>query len=75
MMVPKAKLEISRSSTIVIKEVFAKPPRIRSYSITKSRYQSSVAGLKPARAVRVVADRPQAMAAMWRQHASISLVG
>jgi len=29
MMVPKAKLEISRGSTIVIKEVFTKSPQIR----------------------------------------------
>ena len=29
MMVPKAKLEISRGSTIVIKEVFTKSPKIR----------------------------------------------
>ena len=56
MMVPKAKLEISRSSTIVIKEVFAKSPRIRSYRIAKSCWPSSVAGLKPAGAARAVAD-------------------
>ena len=40
MMVPMAKLEILRSSTIVIKEVFANSPRIRSYRITKSHCQT-----------------------------------
>ena len=40
MMVLKAKLEISCSSTIVIKEVFANSPRIRSYRITKSRCEA-----------------------------------
>ena len=57
MMVPKAKLEIACSSTIVIKEVFAKSPRIWSYRIAKLRCQSSVAGLKPTGAARVMADR------------------
>ena len=75
MMVPKEKLEISHRSTIVIKEVFANSPRIRSYRITKSHCQSFVASLKPARAARVVADRPQAMATTWRQHASVGLAG
>ena len=40
MMVPMAKLEILRSSTIVIKEVFANSPWIRSYRIAKSRCQT-----------------------------------
>ena len=52
MMVPKAKLEISRSSTIVIKEVFAKSQWIRSYRYTNLRCQSSVARLKLAEAAR-----------------------
>ena len=56
MMVLKAKLEISCGSTIVIKEVFAKSPRIRSYGITKSCYQSSVADLNLRRAHKPVAD-------------------
>ena len=56
MMVPKVKLEISRSSTIVIKEVFAKSPRIWSYRIAKSRCQSSVAGLNQPYARKPVAD-------------------
>ena len=42
MMVPKSKLEISRSSTVIIKEVFANSPWTRSYRITKSRCQTDL---------------------------------
>ena len=66
MMICKAKLEISRSSTIVLKEIFVKSPRIRSYRIAKSRCQSSIVGLKLVGAARVVADRPQAVATVWQ---------
>ena len=58
MMVLKAKLEISCSSTIVIKEVFAKSQRIRSYQITKSRYQSSVVDLNRHHAQKPITDWP-----------------
>jgi len=75
MMVLKAKLEISRSSTLVIKEVFAKSPRIRSYTIIKSSCHTSIAGLKLAKAACVMADRLQAMATAWWQCAGVSLAG
>ena len=65
MMVLKATLEISCSSTTFIKEVFANLQWIRRYRITKLRCQSDSAALNQRRA-RVVADRPQAVAAMWR---------
>ena len=41
MMVPKAKLEISRSSIIVIKEVFTKSPQIRRTDRLSLLHQSS----------------------------------
>ena len=52
MMVPKAKLEISRISTIVINEVFANSPWIRSYRITKLHCQSDSVALNWRRAQR-----------------------
>ena len=60
MMVSKAKMEISHSSTIVIKEVFANSPWIRSYRIAKSRCQTDSEAPESAPRARVVADRPQA---------------
>ena len=75
MMVLKAMVEISRSSIIVIKEVFANLPRIRSYGMTKSRCQLSVAGLNRHRAHKPVADRPQATTATWRTYIDIGLAG
>ena len=46
-MVPKAKLDISRRSTIVIKQVFKNSPRITSYRVTKSHRQSGSAASEP----------------------------
>ena len=58
MLLPKTKLEISHSSTIVIKEVFANSPRMRSYRIAKSRYQTDSEALESAPRVRIMADQP-----------------
>ena len=49
--------------------------RIRSYRITKLRYQSSMAGLNRVDARGVVADRPQAAATVWRPYIGIGLAG
>ena len=65
MMVLKAKLEISRSSTIVIKEVFAKSTRIRRTNRMNLLRQSGSVVSEPAPRARVVAYRPQAIAASW----------
>ena len=75
MMVPKAKLEISRSSTIVIKEVFANSPWIRSYRIAKSRCQMDSKAPESVPRTRVVADRPQATATTWRPYTGVGLAG
>ena len=58
MMVPKAKLEISHSSTVFIKEVFANWPQIRSYRITKSCFQMDLEAPKLVPRTRVVANLP-----------------
>ena len=71
MMVLKEKLEISRSSTIVIKEVFTKSARIMSYGITKSGCQLSVAGLNQHRTRKPVADRPQDTATTWQPYTAV----
>ena len=57
MMVLKAKLKISCSSTTFIKEVFAVDERIRKYSIIKLHYQSTMAASEPALACGIMADR------------------
>ena len=58
MMVTKAKLKISHSSTIVIKEVFANLPRIRSYRITKTHCQSDLEAPELAPRARDMANQP-----------------
>ena len=75
MMVLKSKLEISYSSTTFIKEVFANLQRVRSNSITKSRYQSSIAEPETALVRPVVADWPQAAATSWQPYIGIGLAG
>ena len=65
MMVLKAKLDISCSSTTFIKEVFAVDERIRKYSIIKLHCQSTMAASEPTPAHGVVADRPQVMTTAW----------
>ena len=64
-MLLKAKLETSCSPTICINEVFAKSLWIRSTNDLKLLYQSAPPQPEPAPRVRVVADRPKAMAAVW----------
>ena len=73
MMVLKVKLEISCSSTTFLNGVFAMDERIRSYRITKLRCQSLMAGLNRVDERGVMADRPQAVATAWQQHADVSL--
>ena len=75
MMVIKAKLEMSCSSTTFIKEVFAMDKRIRSYMGFKWRDQSSIMATEPALARSIVANWPQAVAAVWRSYTGIGLAG
>ena len=57
-MVFKAKLEISCNSTIVIKEVFAKSPRIRRIDHLNMLRQSGSEVSEPTSHARVMADQP-----------------
>ena len=63
-MLPKAKLEISHSSTTFTNTIFTKSPQIRSYIMSKLPYQSpkqASAEFKPAS----VADHTQAAVDTW----------
>ena len=70
MMVPKAKLEISRGSTIVIKEDFTKSPQIRRTDRLSLLHQSSSEVTEPtprARHGRLAMGRDhRADATHWR---------
>ena len=75
MIVLKAKLEISCSSTTFIKEVFAVDEWIRTYSIVNLHCHSKMAMSEHGSAHCVVVDQPQAVATVWWQHASVGLAG
>ena len=70
MMVPKAKLEISHSSTIVIKEVFAKSPWIRRMDRLNLLHQSGSEVTEPTprarRGRRAIGRDHRAEATHWR---------
>ena len=63
------------SSTIFVIGVFTMDEWIRSYMGLKWRCQSSIATTEPAPVRSAVADQPQAMAAVWRQHAGVGPAG
>ena len=73
MMVLMAKLEISRSSTIVIKEIFANSNWFGRYRGSKSLCQSCHQGMMAVDAMPSVADRGQARHAAWWLYACAGL--
>ena len=66
MLLPKAKLEISHSSTAFTNTVFTDSPQIRSYTCTKQLCQSSTSGPDGQFESALVADSAQALATAWR---------